>query len=70
MFLTKPIIGKHKLYIKNGYTAVIEGSIEDSNMPSEFDAVDLYQEAEVMFLPSKAANAGGVAVSGLELTQN
>ena len=55
-----------KTLIKNGCFAVIEGS----NMPTDFDAVDLFQDAEIMFAPSKAANAGGVAVSGLELTQN
>jgi len=55
-----------KTLVKNGCIAVIEGS----NMPTDFDAVDVFQEAEIMFAPSKAANAGGVAVSGLELTQN
>ena len=55
-----------KTLVKNGVIAVIEGS----NMPTDFDAVDVFQEAEIMFAPSKAANAGGVAVSGLELTQN
>ena len=39
-------------------------------MPSEWDAIDVFQDARIMFVPSKAANAGGVAVSGLELTQN
>jgi len=52
--------------VKNGCIAVIEGS----NMPSEWDAIDVFQDANIMFVPSKAANAGGVAVSGLELTQN
>jgi len=55
-----------KTLVKNGCTAVIEGS----NMSTDFDAVDIFQDAEIMFAPSKAANAGGVAVSGLELTQN
>lgn len=55
-----------KTLVKNGVIAVIEGS----NMPTDFDAVDVFQDAEIMFAPSKAANAGGVAVSGLELTQN
>ncbi|MEJ2180719.1 MAG: glutamate dehydrogenase, partial [Gammaproteobacteria bacterium] len=55
-----------ELLVKNGCIAVVEGS----NMPSEWDAIDVFQDAKIMFVPSKAANAGGVAVSGLELTQN
>jgi glutamate dehydrogenase (NADP+) len=39
-------------------------------MPSEQAAIDAFQNARLMFAPSKAANAGGVAVSGLEMTQN
>jgi glutamate dehydrogenase (NADP+) len=39
-------------------------------MPSEQAAIDAFQEAKILFAPSKAANAGGVAVSGLEMTQN
>ncbi len=39
-------------------------------MPTEEDAVDVFQKAGVMYAPSKAANAGGVAVSGLEMSQN
>ena len=52
--------------IKNGCIAVSEGA----NMPSEQAAVDLFQEQKILFAPSKAANAGGVAVSGLEMSQN
>jgi len=52
--------------IKNGCIAVSEGA----NMPTEDDAVKLFQQAGVMYAPSKAANAGGVAVSGLEMSQN
>ena len=55
-----------EVLVKNGCIAVVEGS----NMPSEWDAIDVFQDARIMFVPSKAANAGGVAVSGLELTQN
>lgn len=54
------------ILIKNGCIAVSEGA----NMPTEKLAVDAFQEAGVMFAPSKAANAGGVAVSGLEMSQN
>jgi len=52
--------------VKNGCIAVSEGA----NMPTELDAIDVFQDAKIMYAPSKAANAGGVAVSGLEQTQN
>ena len=52
--------------INNGCIAVAEGA----NMPSTLEAVDLLQEHRVLFAPGKAANAGGVAVSGLEMSQN
>lgn len=43
---------------------------EGANMPSTLDAIRVYQENEVLYGPAKAANAGGVAVSGLEMSQN
>ena len=52
--------------LKNGCVGVSEGA----NMPSEQAAIDAFQDAKILFSPSKAANAGGVAVSGLEMTQN
>ncbi len=52
--------------IDNGCMAVGEGA----NMPSDLDAIHIYQKAKILYGPSKAANAGGVAVSGLEMTQN
>ncbi len=52
--------------IKNGALAVIEGA----NMPTTLEATELLQKAGVLFAPGKAANAGGVAVSGLEMAQN
>jgi glutamate dehydrogenase (NADP+) len=52
--------------VKNGVTIVAEGA----NMPTELPAVHLLQENGVIFGPAKAANAGGVAVSGLEQSQN
>jgi len=52
--------------IKNGCTLVCEGA----NMPSTVDAVGVYRENKVLFGPAKAANAGGVATSGLEMSQN
>lgn len=55
-----------ELLIKNGVRALSEGA----NMPSSAPAMEAFQHAGVLFAPSKAANAGGVAVSGLEMTQN
>jgi glutamate dehydrogenase (NADP+) len=52
--------------IKNGCYLVCEGA----NMPSTADAVGVYRENKVLFAPAKAANAGGVATSGLEMSQN
>ncbi len=55
-----------KTLIKNGCMAVAEGA----NMPTVQEGVDAYLERGILYAPSKAANAGGVAVSGLEMTQN
>ena len=44
--------------------------VEGANMPTEPEAVDVFLENGVLFGPGKAANAGGVAVSGLEMSQN
>ncbi|MBT3216299.1 MAG: NADP-specific glutamate dehydrogenase [Candidatus Marinimicrobia bacterium] len=55
-----------KTLVKNGCKAVAEGA----NMPTEPDAVEVFQKAGILFGPGKAANAGGVAVSGLEMSQN
>lgn len=52
--------------VANGCCGVAEGA----NMPSTKEAIDAFQKAGILFAPSKAANAGGVAVSGLEMTQN
>ncbi len=52
--------------VANGCIAVSEGA----NMPSNLDAVHVFKDAKIMFAPGKAANAGGVAVSGLEMSQN
>lgn len=52
--------------IKNGCTLVSEGA----NMPSTSEAVGAYLKNRILYGPGKAANAGGVAVSGLEMTQN
>ncbi len=55
-----------KALIANGVIAVAEGA----NMPSTPEAIAAFQSAGVLFAPAKAANAGGVATSGLEMTQN
>ncbi len=55
-----------KQLIANGAIAVCEGA----NMPTQLDAVEMLTKADVLFGPAKAANAGGVAVSGLEMSQN
>jgi len=55
-----------KLLIKNGCICVSEGA----NMPSTLGAVEAFLNAKILYGPGKAANAGGVATSGLEMTQN
>jgi len=52
--------------VKNGVLCVCEGA----NMPSTPEAIEAFAEAKVLFSPGKASNAGGVATSGLEMTQN
>lgn len=52
--------------VKAGVKAVAEGA----NMPSTLEAIKVYQENGILYGPAKAANAGGVAVSGLEMSQN
>jgi glutamate dehydrogenase (NADP+) len=52
--------------IDNGVIAVSEGA----NMPSTPEAIKIFQDAKILYAPGKAANAGGVAVSGLEMSQN
>lgn len=55
-----------KALVNNGVIAVSEGA----NMPSTPEAIKVFQDAKILYAPGKAANAGGVAVSGLEMTQN
>lgn len=55
-----------KTLLKNGCMLVCEGA----NMPSTPEAVDAFKQAKILYSPGKASNAGGVAVSGLEMTQN
>lgn len=55
-----------ELLVKHGVKAVGEGA----NMPSTLEAIDVFLENNVLFAPAKAANAGGVSVSALEMAQN
>jgi glutamate dehydrogenase/leucine dehydrogenase len=55
-----------KVLVKNGCICVSEGA----NMPSTPEAVEVFLEKKILFAPGKAANAGGVATSGLEMAQN
>ncbi len=55
-----------KLLINNGVKLVAEGA----NMPSTQGAIEFFQKNKILFAPGKASNAGGVAVSGLEMSQN
>lgn len=55
-----------KALIQNGCIAVGEGA----NMPSTIEAIKVFENAKILFGPAKAANAGGVAISGIEMTQN
>jgi glutamate dehydrogenase (NADP+) len=59
-------VDEAKLLINNGVVCVAEGA----NMPCTPDAIELFQKNEVLFSPGKASNAGGVATSGLEMSQN
>jgi glutamate dehydrogenase (NADP+) len=52
--------------VANGCIAVSEGA----NMPTDLEGVHVFKDARILFAPGKAANAGGVAVSGLEMSQN
>ena len=52
--------------VKNGCFAVSEGA----NMPTDLEGVHVFRDARILYAPGKAANAGGVAVSGLEMSQN
>lgn len=55
-----------KTLLKNGCICVAEGA----NMPSTLDAAEVFIDAKILYAPGKAANAGGVATSGLEMSQN
>ena len=55
-----------KTLVSNGCILVSEGA----NMPSTPEAIEVFQKAKILFAPGKASNAGGVATSGLEMSQN
>ena len=55
-----------KVLVANGCYCVAEGA----NMPSTPDAIKVFQDAKILYAPGKASNAGGVATSGLEMSQN
>jgi len=59
-------VDEAKVLISNNVLAVAEGA----NMPTTPEAIEAFQNAKVMFSPGKASNAGGVATSGLEMSQN
>ena len=61
------LLGDHaRLLVANGCIAVAEGA----NMPTNLEGAHVFRDAKILFAPGKAANAGGVAVSGLEMSQN
>ena len=55
-----------KMLVKNGVLGVGEGA----NMPTTIEGIEIFKDARILYAPGKAANAGGVATSGLEMTQN
>ena len=55
-----------RMLVDNGVTVVAEGA----NMPSTLEAVDVFLKSGILYAPGKASNAGGVATSGLEMSQN
>ena len=55
-----------KTLVANGVIAVAEGA----NTPSTPEAIETFQNAKILYAPGKASNAGGVSVSGLEMSQN
>jgi len=58
--------GAARILVANGAICVVEGA----NMPSTIEAIDVFLAAGTLFAPGKASNAGGVATSGIEMTQN
>jgi len=68
-----PCATQNELNEKDAKTLLANGCIcvsEGANMPSTIEAVHTFQKAKILYAPGKASNAGGVATSGLEMTQN
>ena len=68
-----PCATQNELHEKDAKTLLANGCIcvsEGANMPSTIEAVHTFQKAKILYAPGKASNAGGVATSGLEMTQN
>ena len=68
-----PCATQNELFIEDAKTLAANGCqivAEGANMPTTMDATQYLQENDVVFMPGKAANAGGVATSGLEMSQN
>src|SRR6202007_1297218 len=68
-----PSATQNEINAKDAATLVMNGCklvAEGANMPSTLDATKLFLEAKILYGPAKAANAGGVATSGLEMSQN
>lgn len=71
--LAYPCATQNELQLEDAKTLVSNGCIgvfEGANMPCTIDAVEYFKENKLLFSPGKASNAGGVATSGLEMTQN
>lgn len=71
--IAMPCATQNELLEKDAQTLVENGCIcvaEGANMPSTPEAVEVFQSARILFAPGKASNAGGVATSGLEMSQN
>ena len=71
--IAMPCATENELDVEDAKTLVANGVIgvsEGANMPTTLDGIKVFQEARIMYGPGKAANAGGVAVSGLEMSQN
>jgi len=68
-----PCATQNELHLEDAKALIANGCIcisEGANMPSTPEAVEAFLEAKILFAPGKAANAGGVATSGLEMSQN
>lgn len=71
--LALPCATQNELDVEDAKTLLANGCIlvaEGANMPSTAEAVKLFLERKLLYMPGKAANAGGVAISALEMTQN